>query len=136
MATMTREHEVARPRSVVLAAALTVLTAVISVVVALAAPDLDDRATILTVSSVLGVLRLAAARGLWTGSRLGAIATLALNALGVLMALPAFFQDDVAILAFNVVELAMCVVAIAAVLRPVARAFWNRRETAASFRGA
>jgi hypothetical protein len=89
-------------------------------------PDLDDRGTVVAVSTVAGLLMLAAAYYLWNGNRWGAIATLVLNILNILLGIPAFF--DVSTGGFVVgaaTAIVLSLATIALVLMPVSRAFWN-----------
>jgi hypothetical protein len=92
-------------------------------------PDLDDRGTVITVSTVAGLLMLAAAYFLWSGNRWGAIATIALNVLNILAGIPSFFDtsaDGFVVGAATSIVLSLAIIAL--VMMPVSRAFWSRER--------
>lgn len=114
-----------RPTPIVWAVILTAANAVGGVIFTVAMPDLEDRGTIVPVSIVAGALLLAVAWFLWSGARWAAIATVALNLINVLMAIPAYFADDGAFMLGATVSIILSVLTIALVLSPAARAFWG-----------
>lgn len=129
MATMIeRDRRETPPMEVVAAVLLTLIMAIAFVLIAAFWPDLEERITILTVSIILSVLMALAARWLWNGSRWGAFATLGLQAVSILLSIPAFFDDEAAIVVMNVVAVVASVLVIVAVLSPASRGFWNVRR--------
>ncbi|OAI42893.1 hypothetical protein AYO38_11120 [bacterium SCGC AG-212-C10] len=130
MATMAQVRTTTRPLQVVLAFWLNVALTAANVAVALAWPDLEDRASIIVVSTVFGALVIAAGVSMYTGSRKGAIATLVLAGISILMSVPVFIQSDVdpEVIVFNVIGIAIGVITIVALLQPAAKAYWNRKS--------
>lgn len=130
-AILSRANTLKQPREVVWAVLLSVVNAVGGVIYTIAWPDLDDRGTVMTVSIVLAVLLLAASWFTWNGVRRGAIALLVVNAVNVLLTIPAFFADlDGASIAGAVVSLVLSAGAIAALWMAPARAYWDRKAAA------
>jgi hypothetical protein len=118
-----------RPSAVQWAVVIAVINAVGGAIFSAAWPDLDDRGTVITVSTVAGLLMLAAAYFLWNGNRWGAIATIALNVLNILAGIPAFFDtstDGFVVGAATSIVLSLAIIAL--VMMPVSRAFWNRER--------
>jgi hypothetical protein len=106
------------------------INAIGGAIFAIAWPDLDERATVVTVSIILGALLLAAAGLLWNGIRWGAFATITLNAFNILLAVPGYFNGDspgfvVAVTA----TVALSVITLVLVLTPESRQFWNKRSS-------
>lgn len=67
-----------------------------------------------------------AAYFLWNGNKWGAIATLVLNGLNVLAAVPGFFDPEPTSLVVGViVTIVLSVATIVLLLMPISRAFWN-----------
>jgi hypothetical protein len=129
----SRPNQLTRPSAITWAAAANVANAVIGVVYAIAWPDLDERATILTVSCVLGVIFIAAAWYLYNGSRWGAIASILVNAFSILLTVPGFFQfDSPSEIVALVVSLALSIAAIVLALTPAARDYWRPSEPLAA----
>jgi hypothetical protein len=128
MANTLAARRVERPTAIVWALVLTMINAVGGVAYA-AWPGLEDRGTVLIVSLVAAVLRITPAWFLWNGSRWGAVATVLLNILNVLAAIPVFFAlDDVRIVFVNIIYIGLGTLTIGLVLSPPARASWNGRD--------
>jgi hypothetical protein len=119
------------PKYVKWAAGASVLNAVLGVLFSVAWPDLEDRSTVIVVSIVLGALLVGSALWLLSGSRWGAIATMAVNGFNILLTIPAFFEAEAAFAVGGAVSMALSVAAIAFVLHPQARSFWQRRAITA-----
>jgi hypothetical protein len=123
-----------RPQAVTLAVALTVVNVSFGVISMAVFPDIEDFATVLTVSIVLGALMLAAAWFLWRGARWGAIAAIAVNAFNILIGLPAYFTGQTAsFIIAATVSMVLSAGTIAFIYSQSARRFWGaQREPAAT----
>lgn len=118
-----------RPRAVTTAVTATVLNGIIGVIFSITWPDLEDRATIVTVSIILGALMIGSALLLWYGAHRGAFATIAVNVINILLGIPTFADGTLALVLFVAVlfSIVLSGVAIMAILTPAARSFWGRR---------
>lgn len=119
------------PRPVVWAIAATAFNAVVGFLFGALWPDLDDRATVITVGGILTLLMLGASLWLWRRSRWGGIAFIAINGLNALLSLPALFQGEAAFAIGGVISGVLSIAAIVLVLRPDAKVFWTRGGQAA-----
>jgi hypothetical protein len=90
------------------------------------APNIDERATVVTVGAVITVIMIGTAWWLLGGSRWAAIAVIAVNAISILMGVPPFFDGSGGSFLFgDVVSLILSALTIACVLSPDARGYWN-----------
>lgn len=120
------------PRPVTWAAGLTVFNAVVGFLFGALWPDLDDRGTVLVVGGVLALLMLGASYLFWRATRWGGQAFIAINALNILLALPAPFQGEVAFAVGGIVSGLLSVAAIVLALRPEAKAHWRHAQSTLS----
>lgn len=122
-----------RPAAVILAVACSVVNGVGGAIFSATWPDVDERATTVTVSIVVATILIGAAWWLLGGSRWGAIATLAVNAFSVLLAVPAYFTgQNAAFIVGATISLVLSVLTIWFVLTPSARAYWGQRASVAT----
>lgn len=113
------------PREIVWAVAITVINAIVGFLVSAFWPDLDERATVITVGGVLTLLMLGASLWLWRRSRVGGWAFIGINAINALLAFPALFQSDAAFAIGGVISGVLSVAAILLVLRAAAKPYWR-----------
>ncbi len=114
------------PAAVTGALVLSIINGVGGVIFTAAWPGIEDRGTVLPVSIVIGALLIAAAWLLSTGNRWGAIATLILNGLNVLLAIPGYFDANVGFMIGGTITIVLSVLTIGLVLSSEARAYWMR----------
>jgi hypothetical protein len=120
-----------RPPSVVWAAVLSVINGVGGFIFSAAWPDVDERATTVVVSGIVGAIMIGAAWWLLGGVRWGAFATLAVNGFNILLGVPAYFADvRAAFIVGATISIVLSALIIAFVLSPAARSFWGNRAGA------
>jgi hypothetical protein len=132
MAMMMGTSGAVMPRPVVFAVVLTLINAVGGVLFTAFWPDLTDRSTVVGVSIVFGVVLIGFALWLRMGSRWGAIGTIVVNTLNILLGLPAFFESDAGFVIGASISIVLSALTIFFVLRPEARAFWQKPGPAAT----
>lgn len=125
MATMSAQAAQAKPKPVVYALVLSVINGLGGLALCAVWPDLDDRATVIVVSSVFAVLMIGFAAWLWMGSRWGGWGTIAVNVLSIVAAVPAFFADDAAFVIGGTISVVLSALTIWFLWTPEARAFWR-----------
>jgi hypothetical protein len=117
-----------RPDPIKWAVILIAVNAIGGLIFSLALPDVDDRGTFIAVSTVFTVVMLVTGWFLWNGSRWGSIAALVVQALNILLAIPALFQaDPKGMIPGALVSILLSIAAIVLALRPDARAYWRGR---------
>jgi hypothetical protein len=104
---------------------LSVINGVGGVIFTAAWPDLEDRARALLVSIVIGTLLVTTAWFLSNGNRWGAIAALVLNALNILLAIPEYFDPQMAFIVGGTITVTLSALTLGLALSPGARAFWS-----------
>lgn len=115
-----------RPTFVTWAAVLIVINAVGGLLFTALWPDLSDRGTVFTVSCVFAALFLLSAWFLWKGSRWGAIGTIVINVLNILLGIPGFFDPDPkSLLVGLIISIVLSLATIGLVLMPESRTYWN-----------
>lgn len=125
MTVTSAAHRAERPAVIVWAVALNIISGAGGLLFAVVWPDLDERETVIVVSLFFAVALVAAAWFLWGGNSRGAIGSVAVNILNILLAIPGFFVGEADIVIGTVVTIALSAATIGLVLSPGARAFWR-----------
>ncbi len=117
-----------RPTFVKWAVVLIAINAVGGVVSTAFWPDIEDRATVLTVSSIISVVLLVTAWFVWNGNRWGTIAAIVANGLNALLAVPGYFNADPKSIVVGVsMTIVLSAATIALLAMPESRKYWNGR---------
>jgi hypothetical protein len=128
MVTSIRNAPVIRPVAVVTAVLISVIGNTVGAVAFFFLPGSDEiPAAAMVVGTVLAVVAIIAAWGLWNGARWGAIGTVVINALNALSSVPGLFDPPSGQIATGIViSLLLTSILVALIFTPPAHAFWSR----------